>query len=101
MTMTVPGWRRPARPGGSLPFRPLHPASVGVGPLPLNIPTMALISLVLGRHLAHALDTGHLKLVALGLFIATLTLGTGRTTSLQGGIHLVIFGAFLTISAIP
>ncbi len=26
---------------------------------------------------------------------------TGRTTSLQGGIHLVIFGAFLTISAVP
>jgi hypothetical protein len=29
------------------------------------------------------------------------TLATGRTTVLQGGIHLVIFAAFLTISAVP
>jgi Ca2+:H+ antiporter len=37
----------------------------------------------------------------LSLFMATLTLSSGRTTVLQGGIHLVIFLAFLTIAAIP
>jgi hypothetical protein len=30
-----------------------------------------------------------------------VSLAAGRTTVLQGGIHLVIFLAFLTISAIP
>lgn len=31
--------------------------------------------------------------------LATVSLAMGRTTSLQGDIHLVIFGAFLTLSA--
>jgi Ca2+:H+ antiporter len=40
-------------------------------------------------------------LLALTLFVSTLTLGTGRTTVLQGAIHLVIFVAFLLLSAVP
>lgn len=67
----------------------------------LTIPTVALISLVLGQDLILGLEAEHMVLLVLSLFITTLTLGAGRTTSLQGGIHLVIFGAFLTISAIP
>jgi Ca2+:H+ antiporter len=37
--------------------------------------------------------------LVLTLFVSTLTLGTGRTTVLQGGVHLVIFGAFLVSAA--
>jgi Ca2+:H+ antiporter len=40
-------------------------------------------------------------LLVLSLFMATLSLAMGRTTILQGGVHLVIFGAFLTLAAIP
>ena len=40
-------------------------------------------------------------LLVLTLFVSTLTLGTGRTTVLQGAIHLIIFAAFLLISAVP
>jgi Ca2+:H+ antiporter len=40
-------------------------------------------------------------LLVLSLFASTLTLATGRTTVLQGGVHMVIFGAFLVISAVP
>jgi len=67
----------------------------------LTIPTVALISLALGRDLVLGLDAEHVVLLLLSLFMATLTLAMGRTTSLQGGIHLVIFGAFVTLSAIP
>lgn len=67
----------------------------------LTIPTVAMISLWLGQDLVLGLDAEHVVLLVLSLFAATLTLAMGRTTALQGGIHLVIFGAFLTLSAIP
>lgn len=67
----------------------------------LTIPTVAMISVVMGQNLILGLAAEHIVLLLLSLFMATLTLATGRTTSLQGGIHLVIFGAFLTLSAIP
>jgi Ca2+:H+ antiporter len=67
----------------------------------LTIPTVALISLALGQDLVLGLEAEHIVLLLLSLFMATLSLATGRTTSVQGGIHLVIFGAFLTLSAVP
>lgn len=67
----------------------------------LTIPTVALISLYMGRDLILGLEEEHTVLLLLSLFMVTVTLATGRTTALQGGIHLVIFGAFLTLSAIP
>jgi len=67
----------------------------------LTIPTVAMISVFMGQNLILGLAAEHIVLLLLSLFMATLTLATGRTTSLQGGIHLVIFGAFLTLSAIP
>lgn len=67
----------------------------------LTIPTVAVVSIAMGQTLILGLEAEHLVLLLLSLFMATLTLATGRTTVLQGGIHLVIFFAFLTISAIP
>jgi Ca2+:H+ antiporter len=67
----------------------------------LTIPTVSILSLVLGHPLALGLDAEHIVLLILSLFMATLTLAVGRTTLLQGGLHLVIFGAFLTIAAVP
>ena len=42
-----------------------------------------------------------MTLLALTLYISALTLGTGRTSVLQGAVHLVIFAAFLLVSAVP
>lgn len=67
----------------------------------LTIPAVALISLAMGQMLVLGLGAEHMVLLILSLFMATLTLATGRTTVLQGGIHLVIFFAFLTLAAIP
>lgn len=67
----------------------------------LTIPAVALISLAMGQPLILGLDAEDVVLLVLSLFMATLTLAAGRTTVLQGGIHLVIFFAFLAIAAMP
>lgn len=67
----------------------------------LTIPSVAVVSLVLGQSLILGLEAEHIVLLLLSLFMATLTLATGRTTILQGAIHLVIFGAFLTFATVP
>lgn len=67
----------------------------------LTIPTVAAVSLFMGKPLSLGLDSEHIVLLVLSLFVSVLTLGTGRTTILQGGVHLIIFGAFLTIAAVP
>jgi Ca2+:H+ antiporter len=40
-------------------------------------------------------------LLALTLLLGVITLGTGRTTVLQGMVHLVIFAAFLFLAVVP
>jgi Ca2+:H+ antiporter len=51
--------------------------------------------------IALGLEAEHIVVLVMALFIATLTLSTGRTTILQGAVHLVIFVIFLLISAVP
>ena len=42
-----------------------------------------------------------MTLLALSLFVTTLSLGTGRTTALGGAVHLVIFAAYLFTTIVP
>lgn len=67
----------------------------------LTIPTVAVLTLFLEKPLALGLDAEHIVLLLLSLFIATITLAMGRTTILQGVIHLVIFAVYLTIASVP
>jgi Ca2+:H+ antiporter len=67
----------------------------------LTIPVVAAASLILGTDLVLGLNAEGMTLLLLTLFISSLTLATGRTTILQGAVHLVIFGLFLLLSAIP
>jgi Ca2+:H+ antiporter len=71
-------------------------ASIG-----LTIPAVAVVSLALKRQIALGIPTIDMTLLVLTLYIAALTLGTGRTTVLQGAVHLVIFAAFMLISVAP
>lgn len=71
-------------------------ASIG-----LTIPVVALASLVLDVPVELGLAPGPTVLLVLTLFMAVLTLGTGRTTVLQGWVHLVICAVFLMVTAIP
>ncbi|WP_156348122.1 calcium:proton antiporter [Sphingomonas sp. Leaf34] len=67
----------------------------------LTIPTVAIVSLVLDLPIALGIDAKSMTLLALSLFVATLSLGTGRTTVLQGVVHLVIFAAYLFTTVVP
>jgi Ca2+:H+ antiporter len=71
-------------------------ASIG-----LTIPTVAIICLFSGWSLTLGIDAKATVLLVLSLFVATLSLGTGRTTVLQGAVHLLIFGAYLFTTVVP
>ena len=71
-------------------------ASIG-----LTIPAVAIVSIATGWTLTLGLDTKSSVLLLLSLFVATLSLGTGRTTVLQGVVHLVIFAAYLFTTIVP
>jgi Ca2+:H+ antiporter len=67
----------------------------------LTIPAVAALSIILGIQLVLGLAPAEMVLLILTLFISTLTLATGRTTILQGAVHLVIFAVFLFLAAVP
>jgi Ca2+:H+ antiporter len=71
-------------------------ASIG-----LTIPAVALVALLVDRQISLGISPSNTVLLVLTIFVSTLTLGTGRTTVLQGAIHLVIFVVFLLLSAVP
>jgi len=56
---------------------------------------------VLNRQITLGVSPTDMTLLLPTLYIAALTLGTGRTTVLQGAVHLVIFAAFMLVSAGP
>ena len=71
-------------------------ASIG-----LTIPAVATVSILLGEPLDLGLGVKDIVLLALTLLVGVITLGTGRTTVLQGIVHLVIFATFLFLAVVP
>ncbi|MDX2155829.1 MAG: ionic transporter y4hA [Hyphomicrobiaceae bacterium] len=71
-------------------------ASIG-----LTIPTVAVVALALGWPLQLGLGDKEMVMLALTLLISVVTLGTGRTTVLQGVVHIVMFASFLFFVAVP
>jgi Ca2+:H+ antiporter len=71
-------------------------ASIG-----LTIPAVAAVSIALDQPLELGLGEKDRLLLVLTLFISIITLGTGRTTVLQGIVHLVIFAVFLFFAVVP
>jgi Ca2+:H+ antiporter len=56
---------------------------------------------VICQPLELGLGTKDEVLLALTLLTGAITLGTGRTTVLQGIVHLVIFAVFLFFAMVP
>lgn len=71
-------------------------ASIG-----LTIPAVAVVSLATGWTLSLGLDMKSTVLLLLSFLVATLSLGTGRTTVMQGTVHLVIFAVYLFTTIVP
>jgi len=61
----------------------------------LTIPAVAAVAIALGQPLELGLAAKEEVLLALTLFVSVITLGTGRTTVLQGIVHLLMFAVFL------
>lgn len=71
-------------------------ASIG-----LTIPAVAAVSIVLGKPLELGLDAKEEVLLGLTLLVSVITLGTGRTTVLEGAVHLLLFAVFLFFAVTP
>ena len=71
-------------------------ASIG-----LTIPAVAAVSIFLQRPLTLGLSPKEELLLVLTLIVSLLTLGTGRTTLLQGIVHLFLFAVFLFLAIVP
>jgi Ca2+:H+ antiporter len=71
-------------------------ASIG-----LTIPAVALTAVWLGIPLTLGLDNKDLVMLVLTFMIGSITLAQGRTSMMQGAVHLVIFAAFLFLSLVP
>jgi len=71
-------------------------ASIG-----LTIPAVVAVSLLLHKPLTLGISPKEELLLALTLLVSVLSLGTGRTTMLQGIVHLVVFAVFIFLSVVP
>jgi len=71
-------------------------ASIG-----LTIPAVAIVSLVNGWTLTLGIDIKSTVLLLLSLIVASLSLGGGRTTIMQGTVLLVIFAVYLFVTIVP
>jgi len=67
----------------------------------LTVPVVAIASLVTGRGVTLGLAEGDIVLLAVALLVSMVSFGTGRTNALTGGVHLVIFVAYLLLIAVP
>jgi Ca2+:H+ antiporter len=71
-------------------------ASIG-----LTIPTIAVASIWLEGPLVLGLDSIQIVLLVITAIVSALTVLPGRATLLEGGVHLVLFGAFLFFALSP
>lgn len=71
-------------------------ASIG-----LTIPAVAVVSLATGWTLSLGLDIKSTVLMMLSFIVAAFSLSTGRTTVMQGMVHLVIFAVYLFTTIVP
>ncbi len=71
-------------------------ASIG-----LTIPAVAAVSIYFAQQLTLGLEPKEEVLLVLTLFLGVVTLGTGRTTVLQGAVHLTILAVYLFLAVVP
>jgi len=73
----------------------------GLASIGLSIPAIAAIAIFFDVPLSLGISTLNMTLMYLSFFIGALTLAIGRTTLLQGVVHLIIFFEYLFLSLVP
>ncbi|HKX94541.1 MAG TPA: ionic transporter y4hA [Methylibium sp.] len=71
-------------------------ASIG-----LTIPAVVVAAVWLDLPLVLGLAPKDIVMLALAFLVSAITLGTGRTSVMQGAVHLVLFAAFLFLALVP
>ena len=71
-------------------------ASIG-----LTIPAVAVAAVWLGFPLTLGLASKDLVLLVLTFMVGSITLAHGRTSMMQGAVHLVLFASFLFLALVP
>lgn len=67
----------------------------------LTIPVVAGLALMFDWQLVLGVNPTNTVLLLLTLLVATLSLSTGRTTVMQGALHIVLFAVFLFMLVVP
>ena len=67
----------------------------------LWLPMLVAVALLVGMPLTLGLGPKDTVLLGLTFIVSTLTFSTGRTTVLQGVVHLVIFAAYIFLTIVP
>jgi Ca2+:H+ antiporter len=62
---------------------------------------VAALALVFGWTIVLGVDAKSTVLLMLTLLVSALSLSTGRTTVMQGALHLVLFAVFLFMLVVP
>jgi len=73
----------------------------GVASIGLTVPTVAVVSRFIDQPLELGISPSNSVLMALGILIAVITYGTGRTNVLSGVVHLVLLAAYLFLTVVP
>jgi Ca2+:H+ antiporter len=71
-------------------------ASIG-----LTIPAIAVASIWLDGPLVLGLDSTQIVLLVITMIVGALTVLPGRATVQEGGVHLVLFAAFVFLAVNP
>jgi Ca2+:H+ antiporter len=67
----------------------------------LTIPAVLTIGIITHREMRLGIEGGNLPLLVLTLGSSIVTFGSGRTSVLQGCIHLLLFGVFILLIFCP
>lgn len=73
----------------------------GAASIALTIPAVSLYSIMSGKTLGLGVDGKSTVFLLLTFILGGTTLATGRTTALQGLVHLVVMGAYLVMALVP
>ena len=63
----------------------------------MTVPVVLAIGFFSGRNLELGLEPTDIAMLTLTLFTSVITLGTGKTTLLQGVVHLILFAAYIML----
>jgi Ca2+:H+ antiporter len=73
----------------------------GVASIGLTVPTVAIVAHYIDQPLQLGISPSNSLLMGLGVLIAIITYGTGRTNVLAGVVHLTLLAAYLFLTFVP